>query len=250
MNPLQAMLLGLVQGLTEFLPVSSSGHLLLFRRLFGLGDMSPAFDVMLHLGTLAAVIVVLRKDVAETVKSPKKILLLGLATIPAVAAGLLFGGFIEDVFYSGNYLWGTFLVTAALLLICEIIEFFRAQKNKPLHPVGIENAAAMGMMQAVALLPGLSRSGCTIFGGVVSGAERRQTATFSFLMSVPVIIGSAILSFGTIDVGWLPLLVGTASAFVGGMFAVKLMLCVIGSANYKWFSLYLLALSVVSIFIL
>ena len=249
MNPFQAILFGLVQGLTEFLPVSSSGHLLLFRRLFGLGELSPSFDVMLHIGTLVAVLFVLRRDVMDTVKKPKKILLLIIATVPAVVAGLLLGGFIEDIFYSGNYLYITFLATAALLLACEVIETVRMRNSRLSAPLGLEHSVIMGMMQAVALLPGLSRSGCTIFGGVVSGSERKQAATFSFLMSVPVILGSAVLSFGRIDVGLLEIMLGMFAAFAGGLFAVKLMLRVISKANYKWFSLYLIVISVISIFI-
>lgn len=249
MNIWQSAILGLIQGLTEFLPVSSSGHLLLVRRMMGLGEISAAFDIFLHLGTLVAVIICLRREVLGVVKSPKRLGLLAVATLPAAAAGLLLGGFIDDFFYGGNYLYITFLATAALLLSCEIIETVRARKGKTLNGIKFENAAAMGMMQAVALIPGLSRSGCTIFGGVVSGAERREVAAFSFLMSVPIILGGVILSFSAIDVSWYILLAGLVSSFTGGMLSVKVMFKVIGKANYKWFSLYLAVISIVSLFI-
>lgn len=243
------MILGFLQGLTEFLPVSSSGHLLLARNMMGLGEMSASFDVFLHIGTLVAVVICLRREILIVAKNPKKIGFLALATVPAVVVGLLLGDFIEKIFYTGNYLWVTFLATAMLLLACEIIETVRSGRKKMLTGIGIDNAAVMGMMQAAALLPGLSRSGCTIFGGVVSGARREDVATFSFLMSIPVILGGAILSISAIDVAWYILLVGMIAAFVGGMLSVKVMLKVIGKANYKWFSLYLAIMSIVSIFL-
>lgn len=253
MTPLSALLLGITQGLTEFLPVSSSGHLLLLRTALGLGEISPAFDVVLHLGTLAAVLICLRKQAWQTLKSPKKLGLIAVATLPAAAVGLLLGDKIEAWFYSGDYLWITFLLTAALLLSCEIIETVRAGKASavriPLRGIKLESAAVMGFMQAAALLPGLSRSGCTIFGGVLCGAKREETAVFSFLMSVPIILGSAVLSITRLDVGWIEVFIGLIASLVGGMIAIKLMLRVISKANYKWFTLYLAAVSVISIFV-
>ena len=244
----QAILLGLIQGLTEFLPVSSSGHLLLTRQLMGLGDIPPAFDIMLHIGTLVAVLICLRKDVADVFVHPKKILFLIIATIPAVITGFLLKDWIEDVFYDGSFLWITFLMTAVILLACEIIEKVRENKKKPLMDVGYVSSVSMGLMQAVALFPGLSRSGCTIFGGVAVGAKREQVASFSFLMSIPVILGGAVLSIGDLDFSiWPMMLLGMLFSFLGGMFAVKLMLRLISKANYKWFSLYLVAASIFSL---
>lgn len=243
------MFLGFLQGLTEFLPISSSGHLVLFRNILGLGDISSSFDIFLHLGTALAVVIFLHKEVWEYAKSPRKIGLLIIATIPAGITGLLLKDKIEEVFYGGSWLFITFFATACILFACQVIEKRREKKQIPLSDIKWENALSMGVMQACALLPGLSRSGLTIFGGVASGAQRKQVAVMSFIMSLPVIFGSALLSIGSIDVEWYILLSGLVTAFIGGLVAIKIMMSVIEKANYKWFCLYLVVISIVSFFV-
>ena len=239
------MVLGLVQGLTEFLPVSSSGHLILTRELMGLNDGSSflLFDVMAHVGTLVAVVLVLYKPILELFKKPyKNLLMLVVATIPAVVIGFTCKDIIEEYFSTAKYLCFFFLFTAVLMLVSEIV----AKRNKTPKELGWGGAVAMGLMQGVGVLPGVSRSGSTIFGGTMAGTDSKKIATFSFLMSLPVIAGSLLLSIidvaqaGTLGaVDWFGMFIGAATAFASGYIAVRVMLKLIAKANYKWFSLYL-----------
>ncbi len=241
----QAMVLGLVQGLTEFLPVSSSGHLILTRELMGLNDGSSflLFDVMVHVGTLVAVVIVLYKPILELFKKPyKNLAMLVVATIPAVIVGLTCNDLIDEYFSTAKYLCFFFAFTAAIMLISEIV----AKRNRAPKELNWGGAVAMGLMQGLGVLPGVSRSGSTIFGGTVAGTDSKKIATFSFLMSIPIICGS--LLFSVVDVAqagalasvdWFSMFIGAATAFASGYIAVRLMLKLIAKANFKWFSLYL-----------
>ena len=251
----QAMILGLVQGLTEFLPVSSSGHLILVREIMGLnngvnGQFNLMFDIMAHVGTLVAVVIVLYKPILDLFKKPfKRLAMLVVACIPAVIVGFLFKDYIEDYFSTAKYLCFFFLFTAVIMLVSEIL----AKRNKKPKELGWGSAIAMGVMQGVGVFPGVSRSGSTIFGGTVVGTDSKQIATFSFLMSIPIILGSLLLS--VIDVAqagalaqidWFSIFVGAASAFASGYIAVRVMLKLIAKADFKWFSLYLLIVSILT----
>ena len=242
----QAIVLGLTQGLAEFLPVSSSGHLVLLREIMNINGEYLLFDVMLHVGTLFAIFVVFFKDLLALFKPPfKTIGLIILASVPAVLVGLLLNDYIEALFSAGKYRCFFFLFTAALMLATEII----SKKTKETKPLGVKTAVFMGLMQGVGVFPGVSRSGSTIFGGVAAKTERTEVAKFSFFMSIPVILGSAVLELFKADfavVNWLNIVVGMLVSFISGLFAIKLMLRVIQKANYKWFGLYLLVVSVLS----
>lgn len=249
------MILGLVQGLTEFLPVSSSGHLILVRELMGLNGATNSqfnlmFDVFVHLGTLVAVAIVLYKPILELFKKPyKNLLMLIVATIPAVIVGFAFKDYIEEYFSTATYLCFFFLFTAVIMLVSELV----AKRNKAPKDISWGSAVAMGLMQGAGVFPGISRSGSTIFGGTVSGAKSNQIATFSFLMSLPVILGSLLLSVidvaqaGAIaQIDWFSVFVGAASAFASGYIAVRVMLKLIAKANFKWFSAYLFVIAVLT----
>lgn len=251
----QAIVLGTAQGLTEFLPVSSSGHLVLLQEIMDtdFGGNALFFDVMLHLGTLIAVFFVFWKEIVGLLRKPfRRLLLLLLATLPAAAAGLLLGEQIERAFFGGKYLAFGFAFTAALLLVGE-----GAARRAKRRPFGAGTAACMGLMQAVAVIPGISRSGSTVAAGVCSGAEREEVASFSFLMSIPVILGSALIGAKDLAVGgtalaagdMLCMLVGMACAALSGFAAIRVMLRAIGKGNFKWFSLYLALLSVACVFL-
>ncbi len=255
----KSIILGTVQGLTEFLPVSSSGHLSLLQRVlnYSIGGGGMMFvNVMLHLGTLFAVVWVFRRDILALFKKPfKTLLMLIVATIPAGVVGLLFNSEIDELF-SGELGLGLlalcFSFTALLLLITEYV----ARRRKQFEPLNWQHSLTMGCMQAIALFPGISRSGSTVFAGTVSGAKREDVAKFSFLMSIPIILGSVAVEIKDIVfpeegvtvamaapeiVG---MIFGVLFAAVSGFFAVKVMLKVINRANYKWFSLYLVLLAV------
>lgn len=263
----QAAILGLVQGLTEFLPVSSSGHVAFFNAVFtssGGGSIDVTFfTLILHLGTLVAVCAVFCKDIIALFKKPFKTLgLLALATIPAAIAGVVIEVCgLDDILLArscvGIVLCVFFLVTAVLLFVTEII----AKRRENVLPLCIKTALPMGFAQAVAVLPGISRSGSTICAGTLAGCNREYVAKFSFLMSIPVILGGFLVELvlglykGEIQqnftdygatLGW-SVAIGFIISAIAGLFAIKVMLKVIKKANYKWFSLYLVLISVTSL---
>lgn len=259
----KSSVLGIVQGLTEFLPVSSSGHLTLLQKLLGFDTASGGMtfiNIMMHLGTLIAVVIVFWKDIVALFRRLfKPLLMLIVATIPAGVIGLLFSDEIDAIFADEErglmYLALCFAITAVMLLVCEIV----AKRQKDPKPLGWKSSVPMGLMQAVALFPGISRSGSTIVAGTLAGAKRDEVAKFSFLMSVPVILGSFLVEIasGVKDVVTdqpsyftaigapeiVGMIFGVVFAMVFGFLAIKWMMKIIRKANYMWFSVYLLCLS-------
>ena len=257
MNIFQAAVLGLVQGLAEFLPISSSGHLILARLLMGISDAEAAmgkyiiFDVLLHAGTLLAVVVVFWKDWWGILKNPfksKRLLLLIIASLPALVVVVLFNDLVEQ-FFTGWFLGVSFLMTAVFLLIAESVSAkpgVRAQKP------GFKHAIVMGIMQAISLLPGVSRSGSTLTGGLCSKLDRKAAAKFAFMMSAPAILGSLIFEGkSAIENGYLaeldlvPTIVGVVIAAVSGYLAIRFMLKLIQKVSLNWFALYVAIVGVV-----
>lgn len=250
----QAIILGAVQGFAEFLPVSSSGHLILLGRWLGVTEGGLFFDVMLHIGTLIPVFIVFYKDILGLFQKPfKKMLFLIIATIPAGLTGVLLGDLVEGAFYTGNVLSacllaGTFLLTAGELFLSEMV----SKKREKALPLSYKNTLIMGLAQGVAIVPGLSRSGTVISAGCFNGIDRTENAHFTFLMSIPIILGAALVSgYKVVKSGVvieiMPLIFGVLSAMVTGYIAIKVMLKVIKKANYKWFSLYLVIMALASI---
>lgn len=258
----QAIVLGFVQGLTEFLPVSSSGHLVFLQRIFGVEQGGLFFNLILHLGTLIAVCTVFWKDILELFKKPFKTFgFLVIASVPAAIVGFLFEDKIDELgqnfAYIGIILAAFFLVTAAVLFVTEWI--VKRRQNE--LPLCWRTVIPMGLAQAVAALPGISRSGSTVCAGMLAGGRSEDVAKFSFLMSIPVILGGFLISLvkdlisGDIQrdfaangsaYGWCIALGFIISAVVG-LFAIRVMLKAIKKANYKWFSLYLALLAVTCI---
>ena len=233
--------LGLVQGLTEFLPISSTGHLLLVKKLFGIVNDSMTFDVLLHVGTLFAVFACFWKRIIHMILHPIKseLWLLVVATIPAIAPALLFD--FEETF-TGEYLGYSFLITTLIFWLSDLVAGVSFETKK----VKWYNAVVMGIMQAVATIPGISRSGSTIAGGIATGLSRKRAADFAFLMSIPAILGAIVLdaknifSTNALDIagGPMPLLVGMITAGVFGFFSIKLMLRLVRRIRLPWFGLY------------
>lgn len=261
----EAIILGIVQGLTEFLPVSSSGHLELTKAIFGieLGSCDIFFDIMLHAGTLIAVLILYWKKILALFKKPFKTLLyLIIATIPAGIVGLFLDDIIEEYCLNGLVCGICFLITAALLLACEFVAKRNREKGR-LLPLSFKTTIPMGVAQAFAVFPGISRSGSTIVAGVFAGGKSEEVADFSFLMSVPVILGSlvvklaklvvkegeaaaAVEAFGSTGNMALCLIVGIVCAAIVGYLAIKLVLAAVKKANYKWFSVYLVLIAILS----
>ena len=259
MTIFEAIILGLVQGLTEFLPVSSSGHLALFKHLFGIdfAKYGLSFDVALHLATIIAVIIVLRKDIWELIKHPfqKLTLYLIIATIPAAIIGVLFNDHIEDM---AETLWLVglfFILTGVILAVSDALAKSAALKKRSIEKMTLKDALITGFAQMVGTLPGVSRSGSTISGGLVSGLNREGAMKFSFLMSIPIILGSCFFNFlkmfsedSPINQDFiLPTLVGMVVAGVSGFLACKFMLDYIKKKGMKVFVYYMLAIGVVTV---
>lgn len=246
---LRAILLGIIQGLTEFLPVSSSGHLILFEKL-GLAEPSLTLNIMLHIGTLFAVIIVYRKQLWQLLRRPfsKASLLYVLACIPTGIIALIMKKYLYG-WIMGDMLPFGFLVTAVLLAA---VDLCRIDKNTPLNA---KNALLTGVMQGIAVLPGISRSGATVSALMLSGVKREEAAEFSFILSVPVIILSAVSELWGESVTFksvftLPTICGMLAAFAFGLFSIRFMIKLIKTKQFWPFSVYLAVLAVVCFFIL
>ena len=283
MDIFNAIVLGVVQGLTEFLPVSSSGHLVLLQKIFGISEPALLFDTMLHMGTLLAVFVVLRHDILAILRRIIQPLtgLLVLATIPAVIAALAFEDSIEHAFQSGRFLGFSFLLTSVLLVTAELLsrrtlKNFTTNEHEPSRTkeecqsksswrlcgswlkarskmaggMNILDALIIGILQAVAIIPGVSRSGATISGALARGLDRDFAARFSFLLSIPAILGALVFQLkdlltadvanGGVAVGISPAAVvaGTVSAAIVGFFAIRLMLKIVRERSLFGFAIY------------
>lgn len=246
MGYLQAILLGALQGIGEFLPISSSGHLLLAELLFGFDRTNPAYlllDVLLHVGTLVPILIVFWDKwigmLLHPVQNKNLWGMLILASVPALAVHVLG---IDDGFENGWFLGCSFLITALFMLVTELY----SRKHPGIEEVGYKNALIMGCFQGVALLPGVSRSGSTITGGVLSGLSRQAAASFSFMMCAPAIGGSLIFEMkDAIEEGYLsyldpaPMLLGIIVSAVVGYIAIRFMLKLIQKISLGYFALYL-----------
>jgi undecaprenyl-diphosphatase len=259
MNILNAVILGIVQGLGEFLPVSSSGHLVLLQKVFGISEQTLFFDTMLHTGTLFAVVVVLRNDIIAILRRPIQPLtgFLIIATIPAVFAALVFSKQIEYIFNSGLFLGISFLITAVLLCVAELLSkhISSAEGYKKAEKMNWLDAFIIGIFQAIAIPPGISRSGATISGALSRRLDRNFAARFSFLLSIPAILGALVLNLkdlakngaaaGSIGA---EVIAGTLTAAIVGFFAVKLMLKIVREKSLFGFAIYTAVLGALILF--
>ncbi len=250
-NFLALFLLGLIQGLTEFLPVSSSGHLVLFSKILGIEE-SLFLSILLHVATLFSIVVVFHKDIFNMFRHPfsKEPMQVVFATIPTCLVVLILMPIIKKSF-SGGLLPICFLISAVLLFVAEMLS-----KRKQISKLDYKSAIIMGIAQGLAVFPGISRSGATISAGLLAGRNKQEVAKFSFLMSIPIIFLSLLMEIYEICVGGLvvsvdilPTICAFFTAFVVGIFAIKVMIKLTVKSNLKWFSFYLVAMSVVSIFV-
>jgi undecaprenyl-diphosphatase len=260
MEPFQAIVLGVVQGLTEFLPVSSSGHLVLMQHLFGLTEPALVFDVAVHVGTLAAVLVFFRKDVAAMIGAVfgftgrwlggraslaelqqdgnlKLAALIVIGSIPTAIIGLLFHEMADRLFSSISLVGLALLVTAGLLLATR----WSPQRNRTTMDFGALAALAIGTIQGVAIIPGISRSGATIALGLLLGLSRDAAARFSFLLSIPAICGAALLAAKDLVGSKIPLdivALGTAVSAMVGYSALWMLVMIVRRGRLHFFAPY------------
>lgn len=271
MGYFEAIILGFIQGLAEFLPISSSGHLAMLQHFFGIdGDKVIFFSVVLHLGTLVSVFIVYKKEILELclelVNLIKDIFIgkglrindnpvrkLGImiivATIPTVIIGFLFQDIFSSLFNSLIAIGVGWIITGFLMYFAEKI----AGANKLIDRMNYRNAIFVGLLQGFAICPGVSRSGSTLVGGLISGLDREFAVKFAFLISIPSILGSAILELpkaikAGIDLSILgPMAVGFIVAAVSGYVAIKAMIKVVSQKKLKYFSTYVWVIGVLTI---
>ena len=254
MTVIQALILGAVQGLTEFLPVSSSGHLVIFQHLLGLKDTPLAFDVLVHMGTLLAVFVAFWSDIAALLRKPwsKLTFLIVAGCIPAAIAGFLLEPIFEQTFKSLLVVGIGLLITGVVLMVSE--KWALAHPGlKEIEETSYKDVLFVGLLQAIAIVPGISRSGSTISAGLLAGMERPFAARFSFLLSIPVILGAGLLELkdlGSGAMGGIPvaaIITGLLSAALFGYIAIKVVLRLVNQGRLSVFSWYVWVLGLVAL---
>ena len=260
---LKAILLGIIQGLTEFLPVSSSGHLVVFANILNFQESGIAFEVFVHFGTLISVLVAFRKELGAMILAPyevwvkkseneeiKEFLMwdfyIIVATIPAVIVGLFFKDQIEQAFQSILLVFVMLLITGLLMFLTQYLKFRNVKFN-------FKNTFIIGIAQSFAILPGISRSGSTIFTGMAQGMDREKVAKFSFIMSVPAILGAVVLKLNDMinnpplssEITGIAL--GTLFSAITGYLAIVLLMNVVKKGKLQWFGYYCFALGLIGL---
>lgn len=267
MDWLQAVVLGLVQGLTEFLPVSSSGHLTIFKALFGIETQNLSFEVAVHAATVLSTVVAFRKEIWDIIcgvfkfkynSQTRYFLKICVSMIPVFIVGMFFKDYVTDIFGAGLTVVGCMLLVTAVLLC--LGEFLSARQTRRVAAVGNAEAGKevgyleafiIGVAQSIAVLPGLSRSGTTISTGLMLGVKKSSVAQFSFLMVLIPILGEAFLEIVGGDFAaqasgiavW-PLVAGALTAFVSGYVACRWMISIVKKAKLRYFAVYCCAAAV------
>ncbi len=282
MSIFQGIILGIIQGIAEFLPISSSGHLEVVKQLFGLGEVPLLFDVFLHLATLCAVVLYFRKKIwnllkilgrwisrkprieaedsedfisGTDVRGRRTIVAVILTTLVTGVIGVLTSKLIKDDVISIKVTCAGFIVTACLLVVSSIIEKKSAsakrieEQKKGVSPL---QALFIGFMQGVGTLPGISRSGSTIAGSQLCGVNRSAAGEYSFIVSIPAILGAFVLELKDIGemgsvVGAAPIIAGCAAAFAWGYISLSLLMKMIRKGKLEWFACYLIPLGILGL---
>ena len=266
MNTIEAILMGILQGLTEYLPVSSSGHLTIAANLFGIdGEQNLTFTVAVHVATVLSSLAILWKEIVWILKGLFKwdgamnaeqryALAIVVSMIPVGIVGVFFKDYVEEIFGAGLMVVGCCLLLTALLLIFSYYARPRQKEN-----ISLADAFVIGLAQAAAVLPGLSRSGSTIATGLLLGNKKEQLAQFSFLMVIPPILGEALLDIlkamsqgseaATAGIGTWPLLAGFLAAFLSGCLACKWMIDIVRRGKLIYFGIYCAVVGLLLIFL-
>jgi undecaprenyl-diphosphatase len=258
---LESIILGIVQGLTEFLPISSSGHLVIVPALFGWKDPALTFDLVLHLGTLIAVVFAFRTDLwlllqgllgrgDDPATARRTIVLLAIGSVPAAVAGLAFGSFFEKRFEDPVTATFFLYATAAILLGAEWV----IRRGEGHDPVDGRRSVLIGTAQAVSILPGISRSGSTIAAGLVQKVSRESATRFSFLLSIPAIAGAVATKIPDVANGHFrvtgPVVAGFFAAMIVGWVAIEWLLRYVRTHSFVVFSVYLVVFATISLVVL
>ncbi len=238
MSYTEAIISGIVQGLTEFLPVSSSGHLVVLHHFFGYNQPQFTFDIFLHIGTLFAVLVYFRRDIIDMLKRrPRLLIYVILATIPTALIGFLFIDFVEGLFQNIKLVGLMLFVTAGFLFIADKVSTSKGNRGK----LSWVKAIGIGVIQGLAIAPGISRSGSTISSGILFGLDKNEAIRFSFLLAIPAILGALILQLirtGGRVVLTSQMLIGSSLAFAVGLLSIYILIKSVINAKLKYFAIY------------
>ena len=269
MTVLQAIFFGALQGVAEFLPISSSGHLALCKELFNLQEVPLLFDVMLHVATLAAVFIFFRKEIGDLLAvffrwitrkakeddfvKQKMILAVIFGTISTGVIAIVTTKFLPEL--PIKFVCGGFIVTAFLLILSSILSKRQIEKEGVSNTVSPLKGFLVGIAQGIGTLPGISRSGITISASLMAGVDRKTAGEFSFILSIPAIVGAFILEVKdlgdvTQTVGILPLIVGCLVAFVVGIFSLKFLMKLINKGKLEYFAFYLIPVGILGLIFL
>ncbi|HNQ50440.1 MAG: undecaprenyl-diphosphate phosphatase [Candidatus Omnitrophica bacterium] len=242
---IEYIILGIVQGLTEFLPVSSSGHLAVLERLFGLSEQGVAISIVMHVGTLGAVFVFFRRDMLAAMRNRRMILFIFIVTCITGVIGVLGKDLFESIFASVKAVAAGWIVTGTILLLT------KRRMHNTRAAVNNRDASILGITQGIAIIPGISRSGITIATMLYLGVEKIKAFSISFLASIPAIAGAAFLEAK--DIGFVlsgdpvPLAAGFLCSFGAGLFALWLLKRVLVQAKFHYFAYYCYALAVITL---
>jgi len=251
MSLFEAIVLGIVQGLTEFLPVSSSGHLVLMQKYLGISEAGLTFEVLVHFGTLIAVFIVYWNEIWDLIKNPfqQMTLLIVLGAIPTAFIGFVFKPYFEKSFESLLVVGISLIITGIILWLSDNHLGGRKTENN----ASWLDVIIIGLAQGLAITPGISRMGLTVSAGLMRGFTREMAAKYSFLLSIPVILGANLLEIKDLfEAGFkqslsLPYLIGPLAAAVSGVFAIKILLKILKTGNLKYFSFYVWLLGSITI---
>ncbi len=251
---IKTILLGIIQGLTEFLPISSSGHLVIMQKLLGFEHNQLTISIFLHFGTLIPVAIIFWSDIKDILLFKKeKRHLTWLILVGIIPTGLM-GIYLEDFF---TKLYSSVIITGFMLIITGFLLYFAEKYStarKKISDFKYFNALLVGVFQGMAIIPGISRSGSTIVASLIQNLKREEAARFSFLLSLPVIFGASLLEFidvykmGLNEINWIPVIAGVISAAIAGYFAIKFLLRVLKTGSLVMFSYYCWIIGFVVIF--
>jgi undecaprenyl-diphosphatase len=257
MDEIAAIILGIVQGLTEFIPVSSSGHLVLFHDLFGASQSDLALDVALHIGTLLALVSYFHKDIIALVRGfvvggarRRLVWLLAGATVPAVVVGVVLESRAETAFRSVALVVTNLLVVGVIMLLAES-QYVKRKTHTKLDNISPKQAAIIGVVQSAAIVPGVSRSGSTITAGLFVGLDRVSATRFSFLLALPITFGAVLKvmldgeNIQAMSGQWHIVVIGVVASLLSGLFAIRFMLRFLAKYSLRPFAYYRIGLATV-----
>ena len=253
MSLIDAIIIGLVQGITEFLPISSSGHLVIFQNLLNINVPGNLIEVAAHLGTLLSIILIYWKEILNLIinirleKTRKYILFLIIGTLPSVFFVLSAKSFILEMFESIKSVSVALIITGLVLFLSN----FAIRRNEKIN---LKKGLFIGLAQACAIIPGISRSGMTISAALISGVSNKEAAKFSFLLAIPAILGAIIVT--ALDIRyefastiWLPIVITSVTAFISGYYALKILIKLLESGKFYYFAYYCLLLGLITLII-